>query len=113
MNHVRHYGLITTNGGWEIWYLKPKTFNDWTGCTMTPLHEGDFETTQGIQDLIDWINEIHRWGITAHARGCRNDVKSILLSEKNKRVSALGNDSGTDDSDTDVEGGLAVKIANP
>ena len=28
--------------------------------------------------LENWINEIHRWGLSQHATGCIRDVKIIL-----------------------------------
>jgi len=31
-----------------------------------------------VRRLESWINEIHRWGLSEHAAGCQDDVKTIL-----------------------------------
>lgn len=46
-----------------------------------------------LRYLVDWINEIHCWGLTVHCPGCRNDIKTIMKS----------NTSGTRVSDIFVE----------
>lgn len=31
--------------------------------------------------LVEWINEIHRWGLLIRARACEMDIKRVLTDE--------------------------------
>ena len=42
---------------------------------MTELLAGDCTRRWGVMRLIDWLNEIHCWGLTVHARHCERDIK--------------------------------------
>ena len=33
-----------------------------------------------VTDLSDWINEIHRWGLSVHGPNCENDVKICIAA---------------------------------
>lgn len=60
----------------------------WHGCEMRRLAQGDCTIARDIRRLIGWINEIHRWGITAHAQSVQEDIK-ICLAEEGINTSAL------------------------
>ncbi len=78
---LRHYGIIMGGANYSIWCLTPKMEApdwQWAGCTMTRVKTGDCTTKAGVLTLIEWINEIHCWGLTKHARSCERDVKLIM-----------------------------------
>jgi len=81
IEQVKHY--IMTFGGHEyrIFVLRANFAsgsNEWDGCTATPICHATCTSMAGIRRLQNWINEIHRWGLSKHATGCHADVKTIL-----------------------------------
>lgn len=87
---MRHYVLTFAGSQYGIWVLRAQFENDmWNGCTMKPVHISRCTAPSGVQKLEKWINEIHRWGLSEHATGCRDDVKTILKS-KDVEVSMAG-----------------------
>ncbi|KIX09701.1 uncharacterized protein Z518_00782 [Rhinocladiella mackenziei CBS 650.93] len=90
---VRHYGLTMEKDHWTVWLFQPKTAKKatWAGCTVRILHTGSCETEEEVVTLLEWINEIHRWGLCEYALGCEEDVKEILSKNSgNLRISAMG-----------------------
>lgn len=45
---------------------------------MTRLVGADCTDEYGVRELVDWINEIHRWGLSEHGPGCERDIKAVL-----------------------------------
>lgn len=92
---VRHYGLLLAGVRFEIWCLRPHnntssySTNSWTGCDMKRVYSGDLDTSTGIKDCINWINEIHCWGNTRHSSGCARDIESRLLPEGKMLTSTM------------------------
>ncbi|KAJ8130483.1 hypothetical protein O1611_g3144 [Lasiodiplodia mahajangana] len=39
-DQMRHYGITFTAANWNLWCTVPKTFPDWTGCTMSTIYSG-------------------------------------------------------------------------
>ncbi|KIX07151.1 uncharacterized protein Z518_05128 [Rhinocladiella mackenziei CBS 650.93] len=50
----------------------------WAGYTIRILDSGKCRDEQGVTELLQWINEIHRWGLCEYALGCEEDIKQIL-----------------------------------
>jgi hypothetical protein len=96
---VRHYAITFTGYTATIWLVRLKAPVDmdfstvsWTGCEAIQIGDCVYSYSQGLGDLVDWINAIHWWGITKHGRYCAGDIKEGLLSRKGqlaKRISEL------------------------
>jgi len=79
-SRVRHYGLTMTGALFTVWCLLP-TFKPgfvWSGCEMIRVEEGTCTEAPDVRKLIDWLNEIHCWGLTRHGATCLKDVKICL-----------------------------------
>jgi hypothetical protein len=91
MELVRHFGLTMEKENWVVWQFDPKIFDEaWAGCTMRNIGVGTCRTEEGVRDLLQWINEIHRWGLCEYAQGCEDDIKEVLRKNPNHRVSEIG-----------------------
>lgn len=76
---IRHYTLTFVGPKFVFWVLQPDIAEGkWNGCTMKRLVGADASDEYGVKQLIDWINEIHRWGLSIHAGSCQRDIKAIL-----------------------------------
>ncbi|KAK4994548.1 hypothetical protein LTR66_005437, partial [Elasticomyces elasticus] len=84
---LRHYGLTFTGNVYEFWCITPNPSHasasqtsspppppttlqssnaptsNWTGCHMRRVQRNACDTIAGVRELVDWINEIHRWGL--------------------------------------------------
>jgi hypothetical protein len=88
---VRHYGLTMEKEDWAVWLFEPKIADEaWAGCKIRKLDDGTCKAEHGVRRLLEWINEIHRWGLCEYALECEDDVKRILSRAPNMRVSAIG-----------------------
>ncbi|KIX07687.1 uncharacterized protein Z518_02341 [Rhinocladiella mackenziei CBS 650.93] len=89
---VRHYGLTMEKEVWTVWLFDPKIHNGaWAGCTIRRLEAGTCLDEGDIVGLLQWINEIHRWGLCEYALGCEDDIKQILSTgTTNLRISTIG-----------------------
>ncbi|KAF1957616.1 hypothetical protein CC80DRAFT_48061 [Byssothecium circinans] len=79
---IRHYGITFAGPEYKIWVLKP-TVNysngDWQGCTISILSAGDLvRDIVAVDDLVNWTNEIHRWGLLIHGAECHKDARIRL-----------------------------------
>jgi hypothetical protein len=78
---VRHYGLTMEKDRWTVWFFEPKIAKGaWAGCTIRVLDTGSCLAEEGVVALLQWTNEIHRWGLCEYALGCEEDIKQILSS---------------------------------
>ncbi|KAH9827773.1 hypothetical protein Tdes44962_MAKER09620 [Teratosphaeria destructans] len=82
LDEVVHYAMVFTGPDYTIWVVRPNisTDNCWQGCTMSRLTHGDCTTERGVVRLVQWVNEIHRWGLGKHATGVEIHVKMLLQS---------------------------------
>lgn len=80
-DQLGHYCLTFTSSMWDVWHATPKTFENWSGCRMRRLYSGDCTTRESVVQLIHWINEIHYWGLTVHAPGCKEDIYARTCSD--------------------------------
>jgi hypothetical protein len=111
---LRHYALTFTGATATVWIVTPKfspksgsdSAWDWAGCNASQLWESNCTTPQGVGDLVDWINGIHRWGLERHGQSCQDDIK-VLLSQYGPgvktRLSALFAPDSPVESDPSVE----------
>ena len=81
MNQMRHYGITFTGSTWDLWCTVPKTFETWTGCSMSTIYSGDCCILAGVQQLISIINDIHYWGLVVHGRSCKADIAAKIHSD--------------------------------
>ncbi|KAI1130545.1 hypothetical protein F5Y10DRAFT_263057 [Nemania abortiva] len=79
ISNIRHYTLTFVGSLFVFWVLQP-TIRDgqWNGCTMTRLVRANCIDEYGVRTLIDWIHEVHLWGLSVHGPRCERDLKSIL-----------------------------------
>ncbi|KIX06945.1 uncharacterized protein Z518_04921 [Rhinocladiella mackenziei CBS 650.93] len=91
-NLVRHYGLTMEKDLWIVRVFEPKIVNGaWAGCTIRVLDHGSCLEEEEVVGLLQWINEIHRWGLCEYALGCEDDIKQILSrGSTDLRISATG-----------------------
>lgn len=78
---LRHYALTFVGPEFDFWMIQvaPIGVNGWwTGCIMTRLYGAYCTEEYGVKDLVGWINEIHRWGLSEHGPSCEGDIKTIL-----------------------------------
>lgn len=79
---MRHYVLTFTGENFDVWImraeLKPDGDTSWDGCRMVKLCMSACDSIDGVRKLALWLNEIHRWGLGAHATGIEEDMKKIL-----------------------------------
>ena len=101
--HLRHYGLVFYKMSYQIWYCSPKIFDkshehaenssprkptaaasltapqqkcvkgQWKGFVMKELMNGDLSEIGGVRELVEYINDIHQWGLTVHGPAIKND----------------------------------------
>ena len=50
----------------------------WTGCRVTRIGQGSCLSADELQALVNWVNEIHRWGQGPHAAGVEADVRVCI-----------------------------------
>lgn len=80
---LRHYVLTITKSNYTFWCIRPNLKDgDWDECTMTRIFLTSLTDEQGVYYFVDWINEIHRWGLTSHIESCEKDIKSLLKTQR-------------------------------
>ncbi|KAI1161586.1 hypothetical protein F5B18DRAFT_627448 [Nemania serpens] len=80
--HIRHYALTYLGPKFVFWIIQPTLKgSQWDGCTITRLFGADCTDEFGVRQLIDWINEIHRWGLSEYGPRCEGDMRAILKIE--------------------------------
>jgi hypothetical protein len=78
--NVRHYTLTFVGHKFVFWVLQPTRdeAGQWTGCEMRRLFGEECTNEYAVRDLANWINEIHRWGLSQHGPSCETDIKAVL-----------------------------------
>ena len=84
---LRHYVLVITKSTYKIWCIRPNPQSEgsWNGCTMTRIFFEELTSKQGVRSFVDWVNEIHRWGLKNYVDSCQRDIKSTM-KKHNYRV---------------------------
>ncbi|EEU34837.1 uncharacterized protein NECHADRAFT_88424 [Fusarium vanettenii 77-13-4] len=82
VSNIRHYTLTLVGHKFVFWVLRPMRdeCKKWTGCEMTRLFGADCTDEYAVQELGNWVNEIHRWGLSRHGPSCERDIKNVLNS---------------------------------
>jgi hypothetical protein len=94
---IRHYGITFSGPKYKVWCLEPIVEGGdraWRGCCMKALSAGNCAShTSDVLNLVDWLNEIHRWGLAVHGPECEKDVKVLIhTSEGGPRTSLSAED---------------------
>ncbi|KAI1184663.1 hypothetical protein F5B17DRAFT_70602 [Nemania serpens] len=92
-SQMRHYGITFTGSNWNLWCTVPKAFTEWTGCTVSSIYSADCRTLVGIQQLVEFLNDIHYWGLEVHGKFCKKDIHVKTRSDPSadtRNVSLLG-----------------------
>ncbi len=89
---LKHYGLTLTGRNYEFWCTEPSLGSEgsWEGCRMYRLVQNACDTRTGVRKFVNWINEIHRWGLTVHGPSCERDVKYCIASTPGAERTSLG-----------------------
>ncbi|KAF2145845.1 uncharacterized protein K452DRAFT_220771 [Aplosporella prunicola CBS 121167] len=79
---LRHYGITFVGCNYDIWCIEADVGSSgtWTGCRMFRLYEDKCSTAEGVHGFINWVNEIHSWGLTVYGPDCEKDVKDCIDS---------------------------------
>jgi hypothetical protein len=61
---------------------------------MYRLVQGTCESCEGVRWFVNWISEIHRWGLTVHGPSCERDIKYCINSSSGGVRTLLGMEGG-------------------
>jgi hypothetical protein len=89
---LKHYGLTFTGGDYEFWCIEPilDSQGNWIGCRMYRLAKNNCESCEGVSSFVNWVNEIHRWGLTVHGPSCERDIKYCINGTPGAVRTSLG-----------------------
>lgn len=71
---------------------------------MVEATQADMSSLHDVTHFCDWINEIHRWGLTVHGPSCGRDVQYCIENKEGNIRTSLGTMGGHD---SDDEGQMA------
>jgi hypothetical protein len=88
---IRHYNATLRGSKFALWCLEPVLLEngDWRGCTMSRVFRSQCHTERGTRSFVQWVNEIHAWGLEKYGPACQRDLKRCL-HETGVRVSDIG-----------------------
>ena len=92
VDDMKTYGITFAGAADDVWCIQPDSHEDsqkWVGCSMRHVSKGNCELTSGVEILINWTNEIHRWGLTIHGKSCEADIKTCIAKRMGARVSEI------------------------
>ena len=101
---IKHYGITFMGSRFDIWCTKPVLTEDyeWAGCELVRVQHGYCTDLSSVRELIDWLNEIHCWGLTVHGPRCEKDIKRCIgVQESGIRVSDIARDSKDENNHSD------------
>lgn len=80
LDQIKHYGISMLGPIFDIWCIMPKmtATRGWAGCQIRQVGSGKCTIDRDVHLLIDWVNEIHFWGLTVHGPMCEEDVKLCM-----------------------------------
>ena len=100
---LKHYGLTFTGRNYEFWCMEPtlSSQESWIGCRMYRLVKDELDSNEGVRLFVDWINEIHRWGLKIHGPSCEVDIKHCIDSTLGGvRTSLVGAETSLDETES-------------
>jgi hypothetical protein len=79
---VMHFGLTFCGAICEIFICQPTLTErgEWNGCRMSLINSYNCTRSREVKFAVEWLNEIHFWGMHVHGKGCENDLKGYLLA---------------------------------
>ncbi|KAL1651278.1 hypothetical protein SLS58_000617 [Diplodia intermedia] len=83
---IRQYGLILAGAQAEVWVAEAQVTKtgEWMGSRVRRLWDGELKGIDDIDHLVNWINEIHHWGLGVHAEEVRKDVQMLGQNSRRK-----------------------------
>ncbi|KAI9813891.1 MAG: hypothetical protein M1826_002378 [Phylliscum demangeonii] len=70
---LRHYGVVLKPGVFEVW----EASLDGQNYRLRRVANGDSFRAAELKQLVNWINAIHAWALTAHAESIMKDLEEI------------------------------------
>ncbi|KAI0554218.1 hypothetical protein F4679DRAFT_527574 [Xylaria curta] len=110
-DHLRHYCLTFTGPRWTIWCVNPKTYEEWTGCTVTSLKNGNCTHIDHVTTLFEYVNDIHYWGLMVHGKSIVNDWLSVSSKGRDRRLVQHDGEWVVEDGDATEESGRSDDAA--
>lgn len=76
---IRHYGMIICGHKWEVYLATPRVapHGEWMGTDIKKVDRGNLDLVEGVKECVNWINEIHLWGLGEYAQNVRADIESL------------------------------------
>ena len=71
---------------------------------MRRVYQSDCSFNQGVKSFVDWVNEIHRWGLTVHGPSCEIDVKYCIMKHSHGIKTSSGDEDLMIDQEDDFSG---------
>ena len=89
---LKHYGLTFAGRNYEFWCIEPTldSQGSWICCRMYRLFQNGCESCEGVSWFVNWVNEIHHWGLTVHGPSCERDIKYCINSTPGAVRTSLG-----------------------
>jgi hypothetical protein len=89
---LKHYGITFIGSNFEFWCIEPTldSQGSWIGCRMYRLAQHSCKSCNGVSRFVNWVNEIHRWGLTVHGPSCERDIKYCIDSTPGALRTLLG-----------------------
>jgi hypothetical protein len=93
--NVKHFGLTFCGPDCDIYVCHPTLTEkgEWNGCRMSLVASYECTVSEDVKFLLEWLNEIHFWGMHVHGKGCEDDFKGFLhaTGTYTARVSEVAN----------------------
>jgi hypothetical protein len=76
---IQHYVLEFVGHKSVFWIIEP-TLDDgkWNGCVMRTLLGAGYTDECGVKELVNWVNEIHRRGLSVRGPSCERGIKAVF-----------------------------------
>ncbi|KAI9798798.1 MAG: hypothetical protein M1826_005657 [Phylliscum demangeonii] len=76
---LHHYGIVLTPGRFEVWRASIENAD----YKLRWIANGDPTRLADLKILISWMNAIHAWGLTAHAKSAKKDLEEVIRQHDN------------------------------
>lgn len=84
---IRHYGMTICGHKWEVYLAAPQATpkGKWTGTDIRIVGFGDLQYVEGVERCVNWINEIHLWGLGVYAQNVKNEIETLVEKREESR----------------------------
>ncbi|KAL1630726.1 hypothetical protein SLS54_000597 [Diplodia seriata] len=81
---IRHYGLTICGAKFEVWLAEAQVSKtgEWLGSKVRRVDQGELKVEECVGNLVDWVNEIHHWGLGKYCEWVREDVEALAKKDK-------------------------------